>query len=153
VLTIPQDLVTKYKDELSIEMVPFLQMTYLPDTDEYQPIDASTFLLRSIILPRQTILSLVVPKGAQTLDISGTELRRRLRTGAVSNTTKIPSLSSYFAHKHIPDWFSYECVKPTIFLYSAKAIVELVRSELSCGPSVTVTHLVQNRVLSVRLEF
>jgi sulfate adenylyltransferase len=34
-----------------------------------------------------------VPDGVQTLDISGTELRRRLKTGA-----------------HIPDWFSYEYV-------------------------------------------
>jgi sulfate adenylyltransferase len=67
-----QDLVTKYHDELQIEMVPFQQMTYLPSSDEYQPVDE-------------------VPKGVQTLDISGTELRRRLKTGAA-----------------IPDWFSYE---------------------------------------------
>ncbi|KAF6760354.1 sulfate adenylyltransferase [Ephemerocybe angulata] len=67
-----QDLVIKYHDELQIEMVPFQQMTYLPSTDEYQPVDE-------------------VPKGVQTLDISGTELRKRLRTGAP-----------------IPDWFSYE---------------------------------------------
>ncbi|KAF8628916.1 hypothetical protein AX15_003694 [Amanita polypyramis BW_CC] len=69
-----QDLVNKYSSELQIEMVPFQQMTYLPSTDEYQPIDA-------------------VPKGVQTLDISGTELRKRLRTGAA-----------------IPDWFSYDAV-------------------------------------------
>jgi sulfate adenylyltransferase len=67
-----QDLVTKYHDELKIEMVPFQQMTYLPSSDEYQPVDE-------------------VPKGVTTLDISGTELRRRLKTGAP-----------------IPDWFSYE---------------------------------------------
>ncbi|RXW21393.1 hypothetical protein EST38_g4462 [Candolleomyces aberdarensis] len=67
-----QDLVIKYHDELQIEMVPFQQMTYLPSTDEYQPVDE-------------------VPKGVQTLDISGTELRKRLRTGAA-----------------IPDWFSYD---------------------------------------------
>ena len=69
-----QDLVTKYRDEIQIEMVPFQQMTYVPSMDEYQPVDE-------------------VPKGVQTLDISGTELRRRLKTGAP-----------------IPDWFSYECV-------------------------------------------
>lgn len=67
-----QDLVNKYGNELQIEMVPFQQMTYLPSTDEYQPVDQ-------------------VPKGVQTLDISGTELRKRLKTGAP-----------------IPDWFSYE---------------------------------------------
>ena len=49
-------------------------MTYLPDTDEYQPVDE-------------------VVKGTPTLDISGTELRKRLRTGAP-----------------IPDWFSYKSV-------------------------------------------
>ena len=67
-----QELVAKYRDELHIEMVPFQMMTYLPSSDEYQPVDE-------------------VPKGVQTLDISGTELRRRLKTGAA-----------------IPDWFSYE---------------------------------------------
>ncbi|KAK0485779.1 sulfate adenylyltransferase [Armillaria novae-zelandiae] len=73
-----QDLVTKYEEELQIEMVPFQQMTYLPSTDEYQPTDE-------------------VPKGVQTLDISGTELRRRLKTGAA-----------------IPDWFSYDAVVKTL---------------------------------------
>ncbi|KAL0245738.1 sulfate adenylyltransferase [Cryptococcus tetragattii IND107] len=66
-----QELVTKFKDELQIEMVPFQAMTYLPGSDEYQPVDE-------------------VPKGTPTADISGTELRKRLRTGA-----------------SIPDWFSY----------------------------------------------
>ncbi|KAM5530089.1 hypothetical protein V8D89_016244 [Ganoderma adspersum] len=73
-----QDLVMKYHDELQIEMVPFQQMTYLPSSDEYQPVDE-------------------VPKGVQTLDISGTELRRRLKTGAA-----------------IPDWFSYDAVVKTL---------------------------------------
>jgi sulfate adenylyltransferase len=73
-----QELVRKYKDELDIEMVPFQQMTYLPASDEYMPVDE-------------------VPKGVQTLDISGTELRRRLRTGAP-----------------IPDWFSYDAVVQTL---------------------------------------
>jgi len=40
-------------------------MTYLPGSDEYQPVDE-------------------VVKGTPTADISGTELRNRLRTGAVS---------------------------------------------------------------------
>ena len=48
-------------------MVPFQMMTYLPATDEYQPSDE-------------------VPKGVQTLDISGTELRRRLKNGAVRSS-------------------------------------------------------------------
>ncbi|KAJ5110812.1 Sulfate adenylyltransferase [Penicillium argentinense] len=71
-----QHAVEKYKDELGIEVVEFQMVTYLPDTDEYRPVDQ-------------------VPAGVKTLNISGTELRRRLRTGA-----------------HIPEWFSYpEVVK------------------------------------------
>src|ERR1700742_2463154 len=34
-----QVLVSKYADELHIEMVPFQQMSYIPSTDEYQPSD------------------------------------------------------------------------------------------------------------------
>ena len=63
--------VEKYRDELGIAVVPFQQMIYLPDSDEYRPDDQ-------------------VPAGARTLNISGTELRQRLRTG-----------------KEIPAWFSY----------------------------------------------
>ncbi|KAF7591849.1 Sulfate adenylyltransferase [Aspergillus hancockii] len=71
-----QHAVEKYREELGIEVVEFQQVTYLPDTDEYKPKDE-------------------VPAGVKTLDISGTELRNRLRTGA-----------------HIPEWFSYpEVVK------------------------------------------
>ncbi|KAJ8104321.1 hypothetical protein POJ06DRAFT_244228 [Lipomyces tetrasporus] len=71
-----QFLVEKYKDELGIEVVPFQMMTYLPDADEYAPKDE-------------------VAAGTKTLDISGTELRKRLRLG-------LP----------IPEWFSYpEVVK------------------------------------------
>ncbi|SCZ89372.1 BZ3500_MvSof-1268-A1-R1_Chr9g10386 [Microbotryum saponariae] len=69
-----QDLVREYAGELAIEMVPFQMMSYVPATDDYHPIDE-------------------IAKGTQTLDISGTELRRRLKTGAP-----------------IPDWFSYDAV-------------------------------------------
>ena len=34
-----QDLLVEYHDELKIDVVPFQQMTYLPATDEYQPVD------------------------------------------------------------------------------------------------------------------
>lgn len=66
-----QHAVEKYRAELGIEVVEFQQVTYLPDTDEYKPVDQ-------------------VSAGTKTLDISGTELRKRLRSGA-----------------HIPEWFSY----------------------------------------------
>ncbi|KAK2600996.1 hypothetical protein N8I77_010481 [Diaporthe amygdali] len=68
--------VEKYRDELGIEVVPFQMMTYLPDSDEYAPVDT-------------------IPKDVRTLNISGTELRSRLRSG-----------------REIPEWFSYpEVVK------------------------------------------
>ncbi|KAI8980452.1 sulfate adenylyltransferase [Pilobolus umbonatus] len=66
-----QYLVEKYKSEIGIEIIPFQMVTYCPDSDEYRPIDE-------------------IPKGIKTLDISGTELRRRLKVGAP-----------------IPEWFSY----------------------------------------------
>ncbi|KAK8070470.1 sulfate adenylyltransferase [Apiospora hydei] len=68
--------VEKYREELGIEVVPFQMMTYLPDSDEYAPVDT-------------------IPKETRTLNISGTELRSRLRSG-----------------REIPEWFSYpEVVK------------------------------------------
>ncbi|CAO3682895.1 unnamed protein product [Rhizopus stolonifer] len=66
-----QVLAEKYKSEIGIEIVPFQMVTYCPDTDEYIPADE-------------------VPEGVKTLNISGTELRHRLKTG-------LP----------IPEWFSY----------------------------------------------
>jgi sulfate adenylyltransferase len=71
-----QEMVEKYKAEIGIEIVPFQMVSYIPDLDEYIPVDEVT-------------------PNTKTLDISGTELRRRLKTGAP-----------------IPEWFSYpEVVK------------------------------------------
>ncbi|KAI5300356.1 Sulfate adenylyltransferase, partial [Ascosphaera atra] len=61
----------KYSDELGIVAVPFQMVTYLPDSEEYKPVDE-------------------VPENTRTLNISGTELRKRLQNG-----------------KQIPEWFSY----------------------------------------------
>lgn len=66
-----QALVEKHIKEIGIEVVPFRAVSYVPELDEYIPADEIT-------------------PGTQTLDISGTELRRRLKTGAP-----------------IPEWFSY----------------------------------------------
>ncbi|KAL9068216.1 MAG: hypothetical protein Q9161_006349 [Pseudevernia consocians] len=80
-----QHAVEKYREELGIEVVPFQQMIYLPDSDEYKPDDE-------------------VPAGVRTLNISGTELRSRLRSG-----------------KDIPEWFSYpEVVRVLRESYPAK---------------------------------
>ncbi|CCE61548.1 hypothetical protein TPHA_0A04730 [Tetrapisispora phaffii CBS 4417] len=72
-----QELVESYKNELDIEVVPFRMVTYLPDENRYAPIDE------------------IDTTTTRTLNISGTELRKRLKNGDA-----------------IPEWFSYpEVVK------------------------------------------
>jgi sulfate adenylyltransferase len=66
-----QQLVQSLEGEIGVGVVPFQQMVYVEDRDEYMPIDE-------------------VPEGARVLDISGTELRRRLTEG-----------------REIPSWFTY----------------------------------------------
>jgi len=66
-----QELLVKYEDELGIKMVPFKLMVWVEDRAEYRPIDE-------------------ISKDTKTLNISGTELRRRLDKGL-----------------EIPEWFSY----------------------------------------------
>jgi sulfate adenylyltransferase len=67
-----QELLANYTDELDIKIVPFRMVTYLPDEDRYAPID--TIDLKTV----------------KTANISGTDLRNKLRTG-----------------EEIPEWFSY----------------------------------------------
>jgi sulfate adenylyltransferase len=69
-----QRLMQQFEKELDISMVPFKNMVYVEDKAQYFPEDE-------------------VEKGTRTLDISGTELRRRLQEGA-----------------DIPDWFSFPAV-------------------------------------------
>ena len=66
-----QELVEKYADEIGVQMVPFKLMVYVQEKSEYMPIDE-------------------VPKNLTQLNISGTELRRRLDKGM-----------------EIPEWFTY----------------------------------------------
>jgi len=66
-----QNLLKEHEKELGITMVPFKNMVYVEDKAQYFPEDE-------------------VEAGARTLDISGTELRRRLQEGA-----------------DIPEWFSF----------------------------------------------
>ena len=66
-----QKIMQDYADELDITMVPFKNMVYVEERAQYQPEDE-------------------VEKGARVLDISGTELRRRLRDGL-----------------DIPEWFTF----------------------------------------------
>ena len=62
-----QELLKQHQEELGIEMVPFRNMVYVRNQDKYYPDDE-------------------IPAGAEVLDLSGTELRRRLALG-----TELPS--------------------------------------------------------------
>ncbi len=66
-----QELLTQHQDELGIRMVPFQMMVYSKQRAQYVPLDD-------------------VEKDEETLNISGTELRRRLRENL-----------------DIPEWFTY----------------------------------------------
>ncbi|MDQ1391547.1 MAG: sulfate adenylyltransferase [Acidimicrobiaceae bacterium] len=66
-----QELLAAHEGELGVAMVPFQMMVYVADLDQYQPEDEVAF-------------------GAHVLNISGTDLRRRLNEG-----------------REIPTWFTY----------------------------------------------
>jgi sulfate adenylyltransferase len=66
-----QEMVKEHADEAGIQLVPFQELVYVEDRGEYMTRDE-------------------VPEGANVLNLSGTELRRRLREGS-----------------DIPEWFSY----------------------------------------------
>jgi sulfate adenylyltransferase len=66
-----QESLREHEKELGVTMVPFQMMVYLEDQDRYMPEDE-------------------VPSGARTLNISGTDLRRRLTEG-----------------REIPSWFTF----------------------------------------------
>ena len=66
-----QELFKKYEEEIGVVMVDFKHMVYVQEKAQYYPANE-------------------VPEGCTVLDISGTELRRRLREGL-----------------DIPEWFSF----------------------------------------------
>jgi len=66
-----QELFNKHEAEMGVKMVPFQMMVFLEDQDRYVPEDE-------------------VPKGSRVMNLSGTELRRRLNEGT-----------------EIPAWFTY----------------------------------------------
>jgi sulfate adenylyltransferase len=66
-----QEMLREHQEELGVTMVPFQALSYVEDLDTYLPQDE-------------------IPPGARTLDISGTELRRRLQEG-----------------REIPAWFTF----------------------------------------------
>ncbi len=69
-----QELVKQYASEIGVEMVPFKEMVYLQNRHQYAPADE-------------------IQPGEAILNLSGTELRRRLQEG-----------------EEIPEWFSFPSV-------------------------------------------
>ncbi len=69
-----QELFKQHEAEIGVEMVPFKHMVYVQEKAQYEPADE-------------------VAEGMTVLNISGTELRRRLQEGL-----------------DIPDWFSFPAV-------------------------------------------
>src|SRR6184192_2206967 len=66
-----QELFRKHEAEIGVEMVPFQMMVYVEDRDKYFPENE-------------------VPEGSRVLNLSGTQLRRRLNDG-----------------REIPTWFTF----------------------------------------------
>ena len=66
-----QELLGKHQEEIGVQMVPFQMMVYVEDQAAYMPEDQ-------------------VPAGARVLNLSGTELRKRLSEG-----------------RDLPEWFTF----------------------------------------------
>jgi sulfate adenylyltransferase len=79
-----QKLLAANQDELGVTMVDFKMMVYLPDTDEYAPVDE-------------------VPPETKTLSISGTELRDRLQNGReIPEWFTFPQVADELRRTHPP---------------------------------------------------
>ena len=66
-----RQLTEAHSKELNLQVIPFEEIVYLPFEDEFRTVDQ-------------------VPKGVQTLSLSGSEIRRRLRSG-----------------RRIPEWMTF----------------------------------------------
>lgn len=55
-------LAEQFSEELAVQIIPFEDMVYLPFEDEYRPIDC-------------------VPERAQTISLTGSDIRKRIRSG------------------------------------------------------------------------
>jgi ATP sulfurylase len=97
-----QEAVEKYKDELGIEVVPFQQMTYLPDSDEYKPKDEVAAGIRTLDIsgtgkPTFKLFSLYPSNYSQQSSASASAPALTSRTGSPT-----PKSSKYFANPTRP---------------------------------------------------
>ncbi len=79
-----QDLLREHAAEIGVEMVPFLNLVYVEDRDSYFPEDK-------------------IPEGSRSLDLSGTELRRRLSEGLdIPSWFTFPEVAAELRRTHPP---------------------------------------------------
>ncbi len=111
-----QTLFKKHEAEIGVTMVPFSMMVYLEHEDKYVP-------------------DKEVPKGARTLNISGTELRQRLNEG-----------------RDIPAWFTYPEVVQELrrsFPPRHKQGVTIFFTGLSGSGKSTIANVLMTKFLEV----
>jgi len=112
-----QQLAEKHQKEVGIEVVSFEEMVYYEDKGEYWPVSK-------------------IPEGGRVLNISGTELRRRLREGA-----------------DIPDWFTYpEVVKELRMRYPDRSRqgFTLFLTGLSGSGKSTIANVIMAKLMEVQ---
>jgi sulfate adenylyltransferase len=79
-----QELLKQHEEELGIDMVPFRMMVYVPDKDQYIPVDE-------------------VDENTKTASISGTELRDRLARGSdIPEWFSFPEVEQELRRTHPP---------------------------------------------------
>ncbi|MGE0158536.1 MAG: bifunctional sulfate adenylyltransferase/adenylylsulfate kinase [Gemmatimonadales bacterium] len=111
-----QELAKKHAPEIGIEIVAFEEMVYYEDKGEYWPVSK-------------------IPEGGRILNISGTELRRRLREGA-----------------DIPEWFTYpEVVKELRMRYPdrSKQGFTLFLTGLSGSGKSTIANVLVAKLMEI----
>ncbi len=109
-----QELVTRHEQEIGIACLPFQEMVYVKAKARYLPVNE--------VAPQEEVMS-----------ISGTELRRRLRTG-----------------EPIPDWFTFENVAQVLraaYPERERQGVTLFFTGLSGAGKSTIANILVTRLL------
>ena len=79
-----QQRLREHEAELGVQMVPFQEMVYVEEEDAYVPSDA-------------------IPQGARVLNLSGTDLRKRLAEGReIPQWFTFPDVAAELARRHPP---------------------------------------------------
>ena len=111
-----QRLVQEYEDEIEIKMVPFKEVAYVPKLHKFLPLDE-------------------IPRGYETINISGTELRRRLDEGI-----------------DIPEWFTFPEVIQELrrsYLPRSKQGLTVFFTGLPCSGTSTLANALMVKFLEM----